>query len=108
MWKNTYIHTYIRMYCIVQNSGGVKLWLIDHFRFWARKMLANLQMLTLATLVILEFGWVKYWQMIFVSPNSPKFSPARILYYMVYNSQLIKTVSYVIKFPAFGFILTAY
>ena len=50
----------------------------------------------------------KYWQMIFVLPNSPKFSPARILYYMVYNSQLIKTVSYVIKFPAFGFILTAY
>ena len=42
-------------------------------------MLANLQMLTLATLVILEFGWVKYWRMVFVSP---KFSPAKILRYM--------------------------
>ena len=69
------------MYRIAQNSGGVKLWLIDHFRVSARKMLANLQMLTLATLVILEFGWVKYWRMMFVSPTSPKFSPARILYY---------------------------
>ena len=83
------IHTYIHiccMYRIAQTSGGVKLWLIDHFRVSARKMLANLQMLTLATLVILEFGWVKYWRMMFVSPNSPKFSPARILYYMAYNS----------------------
>jgi len=28
-------------------------------------------------------GWVKYWQMTFNSPNSPKFSPATILLYTV-------------------------
>ena len=39
-------------------------------------MLENLQWLTLATLVNLEFGWVKYWQIMFVSPKfpPPKFS----------------------------------
>ena len=37
-----------------------------------------LQQLTLATLVNLEFGWVKYWRMVFAPPNSPKFSPAKI------------------------------
>ena len=33
----------------------------------------------------MEFGWViiKYWRMTFVSPNSPKFSPAKILCYTV-------------------------
>ena len=30
------------------------------------------------------FSWVKYWQMAFNSPNSPKYSPTRILRYMVY------------------------
>jgi len=30
-----------------------------------------------------KFGWVKYWQMTF---NLPKFSPTRILHYMVYVS----------------------
>jgi len=30
-----------------------------------------------------KFGWVKYWQMTFNSPNLPKFSPARILRYTV-------------------------
>ena len=34
----------IRMYRIAQNSGGVKLWRIDHFRVLARKTLANLQL----------------------------------------------------------------
>ena len=29
---------------IAQNSGGVKLWQIDHFRVLARKTLANLQL----------------------------------------------------------------
>ena len=32
-----------------------------------------------------KFGWVKYWQMIY---NSPKFSPARILRYTVYQSEV--------------------
>ena len=71
---------------MAQNSGGVKFWRIDRFRVLMRKMLANLQYLTLATLVNLEFGWVKYWQMAFVSPNSPKFSSAKILCYMVYKN----------------------
>jgi len=30
-----------------------------------------------------KFGWVKYWQMAFNLPNSPKFSPATILHYTV-------------------------
>jgi len=32
-----------------------------------------------------KFGWVKYWQMTFNSLNSPKFSLARILRYMVFG-----------------------
>ena len=65
------------LYRIVQNFGGVKLWRIDRFRVLARKMLANLQQLMLAALVNLEFGWVKYWRMTFVLPNSPKFAPPK-------------------------------
>jgi len=32
-----------------------------------------------------KFGWVKYLQMTFNLPNSPKFSPATILHYTVYH-----------------------
>ena len=39
------------MYRIVQNYGGIKLWRIDRVRVLARKMLAKLQQLTVATLV---------------------------------------------------------
>jgi len=31
-----------------------------------------------------KFGWVKYWQMTFNSPNLQKFSPTTILCYTVY------------------------
>jgi len=34
-----------------------------------------------------KFGWEKYWQMTFNSPNAPKFFPATILRYMVFNAQ---------------------
>ena len=37
----------------------------------------------IANINYLKFGWVKYWRMTFVSPNSPKFSPTRILHYTV-------------------------
>ena len=37
----------------------------------------------------LEFSWVKYWQMAFVSLNSSKFSPANILRYTVYTYSII-------------------
>ena len=47
-------------------------------KFWRGKTLAN------QSLANLEFGWVKYWRMMYSSPNSPKFSPARILRYMVF------------------------
>ena len=66
-------------------------------KFWRGKILANrsfqtfgeenvgeLLMILSATLANLEFGWVKYWRMMYSSPNSPKFSPARILRYTVY------------------------
>ena len=44
-----------QIYRIVQNIGGVKLWQVDRFMSFDE---ANLQKLTLATLVNLEFGWV--------------------------------------------------
>ena len=31
-----------------------------------------------------EFGWVKYWQMMFVLPNLTKFSRTTVLRYTVY------------------------
>ena len=66
-------------------------------KFWRGKTLANRSFQSfgeenvgeftatyiLATLVNLEFGWVKYWRMTFLLPNSPKFFPARILHYTV-------------------------
>ena len=73
-------------------------WIIPYSaKFWRGKILANrsfqtfgdenvgeLLIILLATLANLEFGWVKYWRMMYSSPNSPKFSPARILRYTVY------------------------
>ena len=63
-------------------------------KFWRGKILANrsfqifgeenvgkLLIILLAILANLEFGWVKYWRMMYSSPNLPKFSPARILCY---------------------------
>ena len=38
----------------------------------------------MATLENVEFGWILCQQMTFVSLNSLKFSPTKILYYMVY------------------------
>ena len=67
------------------NFGGIKLWQNDRFRVLVRKMLANLQQLTLDTLVNLEFGWVKYWRMTFVLP---KFSPTKILRYTVCRNKI--------------------
>ena len=37
----------------------------------------------IATLVNLEFGGVKYWRMVFSSPNPPIFSSAKKLRYTV-------------------------
>ena len=70
-------------YHIAQNIGGIKLWRIGHFRVLARKTLVSLQQLPLVTMVNLEFGWVKYWQMTIVLPNSPKFSPSKVFHYTV-------------------------
>ena len=42
-------------YLMVQNFGEVKLRRIDRFRVLVRKMLANIQKLTLAILMNLEF-----------------------------------------------------
>ena len=39
----------------------------------------NVGKFTIATLVNLEFGWVKYWRLEGVLPNLPKISPAKIL-----------------------------
>ena len=42
--SNKFDSEIINVYRIAQNSGGVKLWRIDHFRVLARKTLANLQL----------------------------------------------------------------
>ena len=49
-------YCHVLWYCTVHNSSEVKLGRIDCFIGLAREMLANLQWLTLATLVNLEFG----------------------------------------------------
>ena len=51
--------------------------------FWWGKCWQIYNSYTLATLVNLEFGWVKYWRMAFVLLNSLKFSPTKILHYTV-------------------------
>ena len=62
-------------------------------KFWQGKALANRSFqsfgeeivgdFTIATLVNLEFGWVKYWQLTFISPNWPKFPMPDFLFYTV-------------------------
>ena len=58
--------------------------------------MANLQCLPVVTIVNLEFGWVKYWQMTIVSPNSPKFSLAKVLRYTVVLELELVIVSYTV------------
>ena len=47
-------------YRIVQNSGWVKLWQINYLRVLVRKIF-KLVDFVIATLVNMEFGWVRYW-----------------------------------------------
>jgi len=49
-----------------------------------------------------KFGWVKYWQMTFNSPNSPKFSPTTILCYTVFDS--FACILCVLKFQYYMYI----
>ena len=53
------------------------------FQTFGEENVGELLIILLATLANLEFSWVKYWRMMYSSPNSPKFSPARILRYTV-------------------------
>ena len=77
------LHLFATMrYRIAQNSGGVKLWRIDHFRVLARKTLANLQ------LYISHFSESGIWlgKILANDVLFAKFanvSPARILRYTV-------------------------
>ena len=50
----------------------VKLWRIDHFRVLDRTNVGKFTIANISYLVNLEFGLVKYWQMMFILPNSPK------------------------------------
>ena len=72
-----YVATFV-IYPIAQNSGRGNFWQINRFRVLARKTLANLNCnVYVCTYVDLEFGWIKYVQITFVSPNSPpKLPPA--------------------------------
>ena len=56
-------------YRIVQNFGRVKLWRIDRFRVLVGENVGEFTIANIATLVNLEFGGVKYWRMVFGSPN---------------------------------------
>ena len=57
------------MYRIAQNFGGVRLWQIDCFRVLVGENVGEFTIANIATLVNLEFGVVKYWRMVFGSPN---------------------------------------
>ena len=62
-------YVYVHIYCIAQNIGRVKLWRIDCFRVLVGGNADEFTIANIATLVNLEFGVVKYWQMVFGSPN---------------------------------------
>ena len=53
------------------------------FQSFGRGNVGEFTIANIATLVNLEFDGVKYWRMVFGSPNSPKFSPTKILHYTV-------------------------
>ena len=65
------------VYRIAQLFGGVKLWRIDRFRVLVGENVGEFTIVNIATLVNLEFGGVKYWRMVFGSPNPPIFSSAK-------------------------------
>ena len=56
----------------------------------------------LATLVNLEFGWVKYWRMAFILPNSPKLSPHQN--FVLYGIRIYRLVIFIVAviFPLIG------
>ena len=81
-------------YHIVQNSGRIKLWQINHFRVLARKMLVNLQELKCLPFSYLSESGIWLGKMTFVLPNSPKYSPSRILCYKCLSARLPDTSSY--------------
>ena len=56
-------------YHIAQKFGGVKLWRIDRFRVLVGENVGEFTIANIATLMNLEFGRVKYWRMVFGSPN---------------------------------------
>ena len=62
-------------YRIAQNFGEVKLWRIDRFRVLVGENVGEFTIANIATLVNQEFGGVKYWRMVFGSPNPPIFNP---------------------------------
>ena len=64
-------------YRIAQLFGGVKLWRIDHFRVLVGENVGKFTIANIATLVNLEFGGVKYWRMVFGTPNPLIFSSAK-------------------------------
>ena len=66
-----------QIYRIAQLFGGVKLWRIDRFRVLVGENVGEFTIANIATLVNLEFGGVKYWRMVFGSPNPPIFSSAK-------------------------------
>ena len=63
-------HIIIIIYRIAQLFGGVKLWRIDRFRVLVGENVGEFTIANIATLVNLEFGGVKYWRMVFGSPNN--------------------------------------
>ena len=72
------------VYRIAQNCGGGKLWQIDHFRAFGEENVGEFTVANSSYFFSnLEFGWVKYWQMMC---KFAKFSPATILRYTVFNS----------------------
>ena len=77
------VNSFEVIYRIVQNFDGVKLWRIDRFRVLVGENVGEFAIANIATLVNLEFGEVKYWRMVFGSPNPPIFSSAKKLRYTV-------------------------
>ena len=71
------LHRTIINYRIAQLFGGVKLWRIDRFRVLVGENVGEFTIANIATLVNLEFAGVKYWRMVFGSPNPPIFSSAK-------------------------------
>ena len=73
-----YIRTFVSIYRTWENFGGGKFWRINGSKVFGEEKFGESVGSLLKTLVFINIGGEKFWQIANRLPNSPKFSPSKI------------------------------